>query len=127
MEKAEALWRQYELHVDLYKYYLKLALEFNFLYYAITGAILSYYFAHSDLPLVKYSLVLPVVMSVLFCGFFMYGAYLIEASRTDVFQIRDSLKLDVAPDLNVLSVLLRLFAALMCVVAVAIVVLMSTT
>jgi len=50
-----ALWKQYEISVDLYKHYLKLAIEINVFYYAITGAIVSYYFAHwslkSALPL----------------------------------------------------------------------------
>ena len=37
----DLLWKQYELHVGLYKHYLELALKFNVFYYAATGAILS--------------------------------------------------------------------------------------
>jgi hypothetical protein len=44
----EDLWKQYEVHVDLYKHYLKLSVEVNVFYYAITGALLSYFFAHQS-------------------------------------------------------------------------------
>ena len=127
MDGAEALWRQYSMQVDLYKHYLKIAIEFNVLYYAITGAILSYYLTHTSAPLIKYSLLLPLAMSVLFAGFFIYGAFLMKVSRNEVFEIRTSLGFSTAPDLNVLSVLLYIFAALMAIVAVAIVVLLCKT
>jgi|GEM_PF-4395242 len=37
----EDLWKQYEISVDLYKHYLKLTIEINVFYYAITGAIVN--------------------------------------------------------------------------------------
>ena len=43
MSDPEMLWRQYSLHVDLYKFYLDLAIKINVFYYAVTGAILAYY------------------------------------------------------------------------------------
>ena len=115
------------MHIDLYKHYLKLTIEFNVLYYAITGAILSYYLTHSGLPFIKYSLVLPLAMSALFAGFFVYGARLMAVSRDEVFNIRDSLDFESAPDLTVLSVLLWIFSTLMAFVAAAIVVLLFIT
>jgi hypothetical protein len=54
--RSETLWQQYALHVDLYKFYLDLALKTNALFYGITGAILTYYFAHPGAQLIKYSL-----------------------------------------------------------------------
>ena len=113
--------------VDLYKHYLKITIEFNVFYYAITGAILSYYLSHSDIELLKYSLLLPILMSVLFAGFFLYGANLMAISREEVFAIRDALEFDTAPDLQVLSMLLWIFAALMFVVAGGLMVLMWKT
>ena len=110
MEKAEAFWRQYSMQVDLYKHYLKILIEFNVFYYAITGAILSYYLTHASAPLIKYSLLLPLAMSVLFTGFFIYGAILMNITRHEIFQIRDQLGFESAPDLQVLSLLLRIFA-----------------
>ena len=52
----ELLWRQYQLHVDLYKHYLDMTLKFNTFYYAITGGIVSFYFSRADLPLMIWSL-----------------------------------------------------------------------
>jgi hypothetical protein len=46
---SEILWKQYELHVGLYKEYLNLLLKFNVFYYAATGALLSYYLSHSSI------------------------------------------------------------------------------
>jgi len=46
----DTLWKQYELHVSLYKEYLKLLLEFNVFYYAATGALLSYFFSKPEIP-----------------------------------------------------------------------------
>lgn len=40
----EILWKQYALHVDLYKFYLDLGVKVNAFYYAVTGSILTYYF-----------------------------------------------------------------------------------
>ena len=120
MEDKELLWRQYAMNIDLYKHYLKLSLEFNVFYYAITGAIFSYYFAHQDSEYVKYSLVLPLLMSILFACVFMYGATLMQNSRNEVFEIRDALGLRVAPELRVMSVLLGVFAILMGAVAIGI-------
>lgn len=114
----DSLWKQYQLHVDLYKHYLELALKFNMFYYAVTGAILSFYFSKSDVSLIKYSLLFPIVMSVGFGLFFFYGASLVEVVRRDIFAIRDALGLYSAPEVRILAVLLRLSAILFSFVAV---------
>jgi len=71
----DLLWKQYELHVGLYKHYLELVLKFNVFYYAATGAILSYFFSKTDVPLIKYSLLFPIIMSLGFAILFIYGAF----------------------------------------------------
>ena len=72
----DLVWKQYEIHVDLYKHYLDLVIKFNAFYYAITGAFLSYYFSHINDGLVRWSLVFPIVM-----GFF-FSALFLNASRS---------------------------------------------
>jgi hypothetical protein len=115
----DLLWKQYELEIDLYKFYLELAVKFNVFYYAGTGAILSFYFSRTDVTLVRYSLLFPILMSVGFGGLYIYGAWLLRILRQDIFDIRDKLGLDTAPDLIVLSVALFVSAGLMlCVAAV---------
>lgn len=113
----DSLWKQYQLHVDLYKNYLELTLKFNVFYYAVTGAILSFYFSKTDVSLIRYSLLFPIIMSIGFGFFFFYGASLVKIVRRDIFAIRDTLELYSAPEVNILAVLLRLSAILFSFVA----------
>lgn len=117
MDDRELLWKQYQLNVDLYRSYLELAIKINVFYYAITGAILSYYFAHPDVPLVKWSLVLPLLMSIALGVFFVIGAWLSRVPRKETFQTRDALGLMAAPEIGVLIILLSIFAILIFLVA----------
>jgi hypothetical protein len=116
----DLLWKQYELHVGLYKHYLELVLKFNVFYYAGTGAILSYFFSKTDVPLIKYSLLFPIIMSLGFAILFIYGAFALRITRQDVFDLRDKLGLETAPELNVLAILLAISASMMVGVAVVI-------
>ena len=121
---SDILWKQYELQVGLYKDYLKLLLQFNAYYYAATGALLAYYFSHSQTPLMKYSLAFPVLMSAGFSVLFFYEASQISVVRMELFEIRDKLGLSTAPEYRVLSIFSLLSAFLMLVVAICLVVLM---
>lgn len=118
MDDRELLWKQYSQNVDLYKFYMDLVIKINVFYYAVTGAILSYYFSHLEVANIRFSLLLPILMSVAFAGFFVYGAVLMRALRQEVFDIRDALGLKVAPELQVLSVLLYIFAVVFSFVAI---------
>ena len=40
----ELLWRQYSLHYDVYKFHLDACVKYTSLVFAITGALLGYYF-----------------------------------------------------------------------------------
>ena len=114
----EILWKQYCLYVDLYKFYMDLTVKINLFYYGITGAILSFYFAHPSTPLIKYALTLPILMGLAFCGIFFYGASLMPILHHDLFDIRDKLGLATAPDLGILTIVLRAFAILLLFVAI---------
>jgi amino acid transporter len=109
MNNRELLWKQYELNVDLYKSYLDLAIKMNIFYYAITGAILSFYFAHPDENLVKWSLALPLIMSIVLGVFFVICAWLARVPRNETFKIREALGLMAAPEIGVLIFLLIIF------------------
>ena len=115
---SDDLWKQYEINVDLYKHYLKLTIEINVFYYAITGALLSYYLAHHSQPSLRFALVLPFLMSVLLAVLFIYGANLNRITRAEMFRVRDALGLQVAPDFLVLTWLLAICAILMFAVAI---------
>lgn len=116
----DILWKQYEMQVELYKKYLELILQFNVFYYAATGALISYYFSKSDVALMKYALLLPVLMSFGFATLFYYGAWAQSVTREEIFNLRDALGLETAPETRVLQVLLCISASLMVVVGIVV-------
>jgi len=64
MDRRELLWRQFKLHVDLYKHYLDLTLKMNAAYYAISGAIVSYALAHRGDEMSRDGLFIPFALGV---------------------------------------------------------------
>ncbi len=126
-DSAEVLWRQYNLHVDLYKFYLEIVVKMNLFYYAVTGGIVSFYLTKATIPAVKYSLLLPVLMSFAFFALFAVGAYLITITRKELFAIRDKLGLQTAPEIGVLALTLGLFSAIFFSVGIGLICLMRMT
>jgi hypothetical protein len=120
MPNPNLLWKQYELCIELYKHYLKLLVEFNLFYYGVTGAVVSYGLVHIEDRLVRYGMLLPVFMSILFGAYFIYGAYLMRFMRAEVYAIRDALGLQTAPELGVLTWFLIVSTTLMATVAVGV-------
>ena len=119
MDAQELLWRQYQQNVDLYKFYMDLTVKFNVFFYAVTGAIVSFVLAqHNGNDLIRFSLLLPLVMSLCFAGFFVYGGVLMRVLKRETFAIRDALRLQAAPDVGVLSVLLYLFSFVFLLIAI---------
>jgi hypothetical protein len=75
MKDDNSKWEEYKLHIDLYKFYMDIALKANLFFYAISGGILTYCLGkYKDVNLIKYSLLLPILMSIVFGGIFIYGA-----------------------------------------------------
>jgi hypothetical protein len=68
-------WEEYKLHIDLYKFYMDIALKANLFFYVLAGGILTYCLGkYKEVNLIKYSLLLPMLMSLVFGGIFIYGA-----------------------------------------------------
>src|SRR5688572_7813794 len=111
MDRQELLWRQFELHVGLYKHYLELALKVNAAFYAITGAIVSYVLAHRDDGMSQSGLFVPLVLGAGLVALFAYGAVMLRATRAEMIGIRDELGLETIPEFKVLSLVLWLSAA----------------
>lgn len=112
------LWRQYEIHVGLYKHYLDLTIKFNAFYYALAGAIASFVLSRSDLQTVRFVLILPAAMGIVLAGICIRGAWLNRVSRDDVVKIMQALGFDAWPELHVLSMILVVSAALFALVAI---------
>lgn len=111
MDDRELIWNNYKLSIDLYRYYLQLIIKINIFYYAITGAILSYYFLHKeDNGLALYSLILPLLMSLGLAILFLYGANRAAITRNDIINMATTLEFEAAPETRVLIFLLYVFA-----------------
>lgn len=121
-QQLDLLWKQYASNVDLYKFYLELAVKVNVFYYAITGAILSYYFQRSTDGIAQYALLLPVLFSFALGGVSLYGASLVHVVRQEMFRTRDALGFQTAPEFMVLIVFLRVLGGLQLVVGLTLMV-----
>ena len=118
MDKKELLFEHYKIHVDLYKHYLELLIKFNLFYYAITGAILSFYFANKTIIFIQFVLLFPLIMSLIFSGFFFYASSKAKNSRKEIVDIAIALELKVFPEFNILVVLLNLFSVLFILISI---------
>lgn len=110
MNDNEILWKQYDQHITTYKFYLDMVVKLMTMYFAVSGAMLSYYFSNTEILNAKLALYLPLLMSVGLFLLFAVGTYLSKFTRIDVFNIRDKLDLEVAPELGVLTLLLAIFS-----------------
>ncbi len=117
----ETLWKQYQQHIDTYKFYLSITVKIMGLYFAVTGAMLSFYFTNSTIESAKLALYLPWIMSVGLFLLFAAGVYLNSITRKDVFNIRDKLNLQVSPELGVLTLLLIIFSIVLfvCIIGIS--------
>ncbi|SRR6266481_4067590 len=99
---TELLLKEFQLHVDLVKHYLDLVIKFNVFYYAVTGALLSYYFTNFKTEtLVRWSLMLPIFMSVLFGGLFLGASRALPRVDTELGHISRLLNF-VKPEVSIL-------------------------
>jgi len=121
MSAHELTWKQYEKHIELYRFYWEIVVKINTFHYAITGAILSFYFSHTQPAEVKWSLLLPAFLSICWAVVFAYGAVANMITRQDVFDLRDAMGLKVAPEFLVLTVVLGIFSLAHAITAVALV------
>lgn len=121
----ETLWSQYQLHVDLYKFYLELSLKAVTFSYFVTGAIIAYCLAHPMQGMARFGLLLPAIMNAGLSVIFLYGARLNDYIRIELENIAKTLRLENAPEVTVLTVVLYVFAGILGTTALCLVVLMS--
>jgi hypothetical protein len=112
------LWDEYKLQVETYRFYLELVIKINLFFYAITGGILSFYFAGVNKEQVQLALVLPLVMSVLLFAFFLFGGISNKTSQKQVKLLATELGFKVYHATITLTYLLYGCSALMALVFV---------
>lgn len=132
-EKAriEYKWKEYNLHIDLYKFYLALALRASGFFYLILGGVLTIYFSKDGKQkdnAVTLFLLLPIAMSVILGIIFIHGGRLWKKVTKRIDLIRDDLELYVgvkkAPDVRLLYQILWVFGISFFGVGISLVVLM---
>ena len=127
MDDRELLWKAFEKELELYKFYLEVALKLSVFVFGITGAIISYYLAHAAAgPWTRWALVLPLIMN---CGFGFVCWRGIEPARRLAENHRQRGKdLQMAGgglDFDALPRVLKVFTLLYLLVAVAVAVLVA--
>lgn len=121
MDATELKWNDFKQNVELHRSYLELAIKLNMFYYAITGAILSFYFTNSDIPMAKYALGLPILLSIALSILFLWSAVLANNLRSHIRTTAGELGLKAYPEGIVLVLICSIFGGVLAVVSVALV------
>ena len=99
----ENLMKQYQMMVDVYKFHFDIVLKFITFYYAITGAILSFYLSQPKTNLMNAALALPIIMGCLFAAFAFFGAKQVDTFTLEISAVTDHLHLDPFPNNDLLG------------------------
>lgn len=108
----EALWREYQMSVDLFKFYVDQVVKVLIFYYGITGGILSFYFTHDTAPLARWALMLPCAISFFVLVLFLWGAARWVPLRDNATVLVERLGLSHSFELRIVEILFRASALL---------------
>lgn len=124
MTDKDVLLKEFEADLDLYKFYMNIAVKITIWVIAITGAILSFYFANASNEngkhLIKYSLYFPLFINVAFFVLCARSISLVEGLATDHLRISESLGIQVPIRLRALPNILLLFTLVYLIVSLGI-------
>lgn len=117
MEHAK--WKEFEMRVEAYRYYLNIALQTNVFFYAITGVIVGFYLNRTTNEYLVYALLLPILIAAILGSIFHYAAGLQKEAAETIEDIRHELRSEESddkrvvikdiPDLELLYILLQIF------------------
>jgi len=95
--------KQYQMMVDIYKFHFEIVLKFIIFYYAITGAILSYYLSKENTGFMRFALVLPIFMGLALGVFAFFGAKEVNPLKKDIIRVTKHLHLEPFPSKNIME------------------------
>jgi hypothetical protein len=98
----ELLWRQYNLLSELYKFYIEMLGKSILLIYGITGGIVAYTFSNANNPVIKWSLMLPLLFCMSFGFICLRGVRQARELQQEIKAIRDKLHIGLAPHIDIL-------------------------
>ncbi len=106
-DQQELDWNEYSLLIDLYKFYMNLALQASVFCYGITGGVLAFYFSNCNLQYTKAALILCLIFNILFALISDKGIKLINPVESRINQLVKILKLGIYPSIYPLKFFLR--------------------
>jgi len=121
MDTNSIEWKDFEISVGLHKSYLDFAVKLNLFHYAITGAILSFHFSKESPEISILALMLPITLSILLGGFFLYSVMLAINLRKNIKLRAEKLNLHAYPDGIVLVLLCLIFGVTMLGVGISLI------
>ena len=86
---VNVLWNRYNLHIDLYKFYLTLVIKANAFYYGLLTAVLSLNTLGSSL-----TLLIPAVLGIVIGVIGVVGANYLSNSEKDIKQLSERLSME---------------------------------
>ncbi len=114
-EKRERFHKEYRDHVRSYEFYLEYGLKAVAVFYAVIGGILSIYFSRNrqvNRSVIQVLLGLPILMSGILGGTFLWGAYKWCKMSKHVKRLARRLGIHRTPDIVLLTYLLLIFGSL---------------
>jgi MFS family permease len=122
-------WKEFEMRVEAYRYYLSIILQTNVFFYAIAGAAIGFYLNRTSNEHLVYALLLPILIAAVLGGIFHHAAVLQKDAAETIEEIRTALNNDwkeglgikEIPDLDLLYILLRIFGWIFFLVGLAII------
>ncbi|MEW6499792.1 MAG: hypothetical protein AB1589_46110 [Cyanobacteriota bacterium] len=127
LESDNLLWKQYNVYIDLFKFYVNTTWQVITWFYAITGAILVYYFKNieDNNPYLRCALVLPAILSFGFYRIFSFGSRQNQDLVRWLNYIRSQLNLPGRPHVEILNKFLELSGQLFLVLTVGLAILFA--
>jgi hypothetical protein len=121
-DDKDILMKQYQLLVDVHKFYFDFVLKFLIFHYAVTGGILSFYLSKPNVGVMRFALVFPIFMSLIFAGFAFYSAANIDPLVKEVHRVVGLLGLNDYPDPSFLKWMLLVVGCLFALIFVSLIV-----
>ncbi len=126
-------WKEFELRIEAYRYYINTALQTNVFFYAIAGVALGFYLNQTPNVYLAYALLLPILIAAVLGGIFLYAADTQKRAADTIEILRDELNIKRAledkeqviqeiPDLELLYILLKIFGWIFFFVGLALIV-----
>lgn len=120
-DETDLLLKQLDVVLDFYKFFFDWVLKLDIFYYTTTGAIVSFYLAKQRPELLRYSLLLPITLSIFLFVLFVSGQHGLKLTAEEAKTIGSRLELELKLDLKYLPNFLAVNAVMCLLIAAALI------